>query len=977
MPEIQDIFAKISVKNIRRIFPNHQPPAQTKNLSGTLADLSLIYRLDFDAQHGVSEVIALFAGLDAVEYVEPSYIYDLFYQPNDPLADTSKIGPRNRAQWGLLQIKAYEAWDLQRGDTSIVIGVVDSGHKGDHEDMTQNLSLNLNDPIDGLDNDGDGYVDNYAGWDFGGNTFGGLGDNDPNVGSGHGFAVAGILGASTDNGVGIAGSSFNCRYLPIKAAPDDSLGAIFYGYEGIVYCVDQGAQIVNCSWGGPENSRFGADVVQYATVNKGAALMVAAGNSRSDKKFYPAAYPLCISVANSHFDDVLFLNSTYNYTVDIAAPGGGILTTFGDNGYATFGGTSAASPLAAGALGIVMAKFDQLTGFQAGQRMRVTADEIYTANDSSIYQDKLGNGRVNLFRALTDPLKPSIRQENYVITDLDGDGRFRGGDTLNVLVDFVNYLHPSQNLSITLTVPDALMSYVRIAAGSLDKGVVNMWDRFSSGQSFQLILDEAIPVNIPLALKINYTDTATTYEDFEFLEFQVNKSWIDITANSFQTSVNSVGNFGFNELGKQDEGLGVLYEGGENVLFEGGFLIGNSPNAVSDRIRNNLGSADQDFTELNLIEEVENPERSDYEARSEFSDAIAVSPLGLTITQHSYAYSDTANDDYLIFQYIIQNPTVGAVNNMYAGLFADWDIISANRNRNSTGFDEIREMVYAKDALGINPKHYGMALLSDQDFHAYATALPNPQFSFSSATKYLALANPPDSATASIGVQNGGLDIGQFISAGPFTVNGFQRDTVAFAVLGGNNLQDLEKNQAAASLAYQCRILDKGPNKDFLYATVTGDLDILFSDQNQGASTWQWDFGDGAGSSLQNPSHIYDSAGTYLVSLQVSDGTCNRTYQQELEFGGSVPIDPIIELPTLTIAPNPARESFSLSLEGNWQGQINLQLFAQDGKLIWEEKTTGASSYSKVIDRRSWAKGIYILRVQHKEFQLSRKLMFE
>jgi len=965
------------VRNSRRIFPAHQPPAQTKNLSGSLADLSLIYRLEFDPRYTVLEAVSLLTGLDAIEYAEPSYIYDLFYQPNDPLADTSKIGPRNRAQWGLLQIKAYEAWDIQRGDTGIVIGVVDSGHKGDHEDMQQNLSLNLGDPLDGLDNDADGYVDNYAGWDFGGNTFGGLGDNDPNVGSGHGFAVAGILGASTDNGVGMAGSSFNCRYLPIKAAPDDSLGAIFYGYEGIVYCVDQGAQIVNCSWGGPENSRFGADVVQYATVNKGAALMVAAGNSRSDKKFYPAAYPLCISVANSHFEDVLFLNSTYNYTVDIAAPGGGILTTFGDNAYANFGGTSAAAPLAAGALGVVMAKFDQLTGFQAGQRMRVTTDEIYTVNDSSIYQDKLGNGRVNLFRALTDPLKPSMRQESYTIQDLDGDGRFQGGDTLELLVNFVNYLHPAQNLSINLTIPDALMPYVRVSAGTLDKGAVNMWDRFNSGQSFQLILDEAIPVNSSMAIKVNYTDTATSYEDFEFLEFQVNKSWIDIKENRFQTSVNSVGNFGFNSLGKLDEGLGVLYEGGENVLFDGGFFIGNDPNAVSDQIRNNLGSADQDFTQLNLVEEIENPERSDYELLSQFSDVTAVSPLGLNIAQHSYAYRDTANDDYLIFQYIIQNSTSGPVNNMYAGLFADWDIFSANRNRNIASFDENLEMVYAKDALGLNPKHYGMALLSDQDFKAYATALPNPQFSFSSATKYLALANSPDSATASIGIQNGGVDIGQFISGGPFSLNINQQDTIAFAVLGGKNLQDLEKNRAAASLTYRCRILDKGPNNDFLHATLGSELDILFSDQNQSASIWEWNFGDGRNSTLQNPSHSYDSAGTYLITLEVSDGTCKRTYQQELEFGGSVPIDPTIELPVLKVAPNPAQESFSISLEGNWQGQISLQLFAQDGKEVWKERLTGASIYSTQINRKAWANGIYILRVQHKEFQLSRKLMFE
>lgn len=974
--EIQAAFSQLGVKDSRRIFPNHTPPAQTKSKIGNLADLSLIYRVNFDPIHAVPDAIQMLKELGAIAYVEPAYIYELFYQPNDPLADTSEITVRNRAQWGLVQIKAYEAWDIQRGDSSIVIGVVDSGHNGGHEDMQDNLFINRNEIQDGLDNDGDGYVDNIAGWDFAGNTIGGLGDNDPNVGNVHGFAVAGILGASTDNGIGIAGSGFNCRYIPIKAAPDDSLTAIFFGYEGIVYAVDQGAQIVNCSWGGPSYSHFGADVVQYATVNKGAALVVAAGNSRSDTRFYPAAYNLCLSVANSFYDDVLFPNSTYNYTIDIAAPGGSILTTNG-SGYASFGGTSAAAPLAAGALGIVVNHFPQLTGFQAAQRMRITSDEINTINDSSIYEDRLGKGRINLFRALNDPLMPSIRHEAFQVIDLDGDGRFLGGDTLLIAVDFVNYLHTAQNLDIDLTLPDALLPYARILRGNIAKGSVNMWERFTSGENMQIILDASIPDNFALALKLTYTDNASSYDDFEYLEFVANKSWIDIQENNLQTSVNNVGNFGFNALGKTDEGLGVLYGGGESALFEGGFLIGNSTTSVSDRIRNNLASSDQDFTSLERISQIANPALSDFEVKSKFSDATAISPLGIHITQHSFAYTDTANDDFVIFQYIINNPSTTDINGLYAGLFADWDIIAANKNRNGAYFDLNRNMVYAKDEQGINSNHYGMALLTNQGFKAYASVLPSSQLSFTTASKFIALSNTPDAATATAGTQNGGKDIAQFVSTGPFSISPNEQDTVAFAIVGGGNLQELEQHQAAALETYKCRVLDQGPNEDFLSTTVNHKRDYLFSDQNTTASSWSWDFGDGSGDIIQNPLHSYDTAGIYLVTLTVTEGTCTRIFTQEIEVESSVSVDPEIELPILELFPNPAKGAFSISLEGNWSGQLQVQLYAQDGKQVWMESIEGAGSYERLVNRKAWAKGIYILRIQHADFQLTRKLMLE
>ncbi|MEM6802267.1 MAG: S8 family serine peptidase [Bacteroidota bacterium] len=976
IPELEKVFQEIGLSSVKRIFPQHKAPVQTKSKSGALADLSLIYRLRFDKANTIEKVLTLLAPIEALEYAEPSYIHELFYQPNDPFADSTGIGPGNRRQWGLLQIKAFEAWDIQRGDSSILIGVVDSGHRGEHPDMQDNLGLNLDDPIDGLDNDQDGFVDNYAGWDFGGDRFDGEGDNDPNVGNVHGFFVAGILGATTDNGIGMAGSSFNCSYLPIKAAPDDSIGAVFYGYEGIVYAVDQGAQIVNCSWGGPVRSRFGADVVQYATANKSAALIVAAGNSRSDAKFYPAAYPQCISVANTHFEDVIFSNSTYNYSVDIAAPGGTILSTFNDT-YANFGGTSAAAPMAAGALGIVMAQFDNLTGFQAAQRMRITADDISAVNDSSIYRDRLGKGRINLFRALTDTLMPAIRQDNFYVFDADGDDRFQEGDTLTLVVDFVNYLHAGSQLEIDISLPPEMQPYAQIISSSLSRGNVNMWDRFSSQNEFQIRLNSAIPINIPFKIRLGYEDVGLGYEDFEYLEFFVNEGWIDIEENLLQTSVNSQGNFGFNSLGQLNAGLGVQYGLEENALFEGGFLIGKDANSVSDRLRNNLASADNDFGIAELIQELPESGFADFHARTRFDDLGAISPVGIRIAQHSFAFEDTAHEDYVIFQYILENATNAPVQDLYAGLFADWDIFAANRNQNEALFDSSLQMVYARDAQGINGTHYGMALLTDQDFHAFATVLPSSVINFSNASKYVALSNVPDEATATAGSQNGGDDIAQFISGGPMVLAAGNSDTISFALLAGESLADLEKNAGAARLNHSCRILDQGPNRDFLFAEVSRPTEILFGDQNPGADSWFWNFGDGSTASEQNPLHLYDSAASYQVRLEVMKGPCKRVYEQTVEVKEAVSVDPEFIVPRISIYPNPAQNFLAVSLEGESLLSARISLFALNGQLIEEKSLQGIGQLETRIEVSELGAGIFFLQIQGSDFNVWRKVKVE
>ena len=297
IPEVRQKLNTLKGTGLQKLFPFSVAPQNESDISGRqLVDLTTLYSLDFQAGVSVEEAVNFLLSAEAIEYAEPWYLHENFYIPNDPLSDTTDF---HKGTWHHNQIQALEAWDIQKGDSSVLIAVVDAGFKLSHPDLQKNLKRNTQDPIDGLDNDQDGYIDNFGGWDLGGDYLGSSGDFDPSVGNVHGHWVLGVLGATADNNLGTTGTAFNCSFLPIKAAPDDSLNTIFFGYQGIVYAADHGADIINASWGGPVRSHFGEDVIRYATINKSAAVIAAAGNTGLNQVFYPAGYDEVISVAGT------------------------------------------------------------------------------------------------------------------------------------------------------------------------------------------------------------------------------------------------------------------------------------------------------------------------------------------------------------------------------------------------------------------------------------------------------------------------------------------------------------------------------------------------------------------------------------------------------------------------------------------------------------------------------------------------------
>jgi PKD repeat protein len=444
-----------------------------------LPDLSRIYRLTFPESFGVRAVAGAFSGDPHVEYGEPIPLCYKCDVPNDSLYSQLQHLP---------QIMAEEAWDIHHGEDcvpEIVIGIPDDALEWFHPDIVQNVWQNLGEDADGdghvlefiggswafdpgdenaIDDDGNGFVDDFIGWNFM-NEFD-QEDNDPapdHPGDRHGTRCGGISAGATDNQIGIASISWNLKIMGTKHAND---GEGYYDsdpYAGVIYCAENGAHIISNSWGGYGYSQAGADVIAYAT-GLGTIVVAAAGNEESDQVFYPGGYPGCISVASVAVTDAMALYSNYGIAIDVSAPGGdtpvdgGILSTI-PGGYAEAQGTSFSSPLAAGLLGLIKSYHPEWSNEEIAAQLIGTTDDIDAQNPG--YEGMLGSGRINAFRALSEtgvevPHELRLGLFDVAVDDQDGDGAIEQGETVTLSLTLRNYAHAvsTDDASFTLDTTD-------------------------------------------------------------------------------------------------------------------------------------------------------------------------------------------------------------------------------------------------------------------------------------------------------------------------------------------------------------------------------------------------------------------------------------------------------------------------------------------------------------------------------------------
>ena len=496
LPTQFEYLCNAKTRRVARLF-------QTKKQDRFTAELNRIIRIEYEGNVSPAVIARKLSQMEGVEYAEPYWIPELFETPDDPLIDR---------QYHLNIIKAFEAQGITQGDTNIVIGIIDTGFDVYHEDLAGSIKYNYADPINGIDDDGDGYTDNFRGWDMANN------DNNPsNPSSIHGTFVAGVACAVTGNGTGIAGVGGKTKFLPIKIADDES-GTLTTGYEGIVYAADHGCRIINCSWGSPAKSQLCDDVIKYAQ-SRGCLIVAAAGNTGTDVKYYPAACDGVISVCATNSADSKWNNSTYNHRIDIAAPGEGIYSTANSNKYQSSSGTSFAAPIVSAAAALVWAAKPKMNAVQIGELLRVTADIIDTIPANAKYAGKMGSGRINILRALTENSSPSIRITDYKFTG-DGD-EFEAGSKVNVGLTLYNYLENVQNVRVTMESPDGSAT---ITNGTWETELIAHMR--SAECSFSAVLADALPRNATIPLR--FTFSANGYTSSQTIELQANPAFRNI-----------------------------------------------------------------------------------------------------------------------------------------------------------------------------------------------------------------------------------------------------------------------------------------------------------------------------------------------------------------------------------------------------------------------------------------------------------------
>jgi subtilisin family serine protease len=474
--EFQKLLSKYSASSMERALKKKKGKRSPLSFSPAEAAkeeaLSRWYRLNVASEVDIEEAAKAFKKNFAVEYAEPNYKWKLADLPS------AATDPGYAEQWHLLNTKTTDTWLFLSNEgihpgglRSVTVAVIDTGVDYTHQDLAGNMWVNGGEiPGNGIDDDGNGFVDDIHGCSvvYGTDQHSG----NPMDLSGHGTHVAGIVAATAFNQAGGVGVAFNCQIMGIRAAQESGVISTQDIAEGVLYAVDNGADVINMSFGGYARSQIVEDALAIALSQ--AVLVASAGNqskaaeNEPDEPYepmYPAALPWVLGVMASDQDGMLAFWSNYDtfpdtrYNYEIAAPGTNIYSTWPGNRYAHLSGTSMSAPVISGMAALLRSYFSDSgvysSRFIMGQIVGGRADILW---------ETLAPGErapvVDAQKAVSQSPTPGVSMSEHWTFDTNsispsnnGDGRISAGETIHLGVKLMNRAGRASNVQATLSAP--------------------------------------------------------------------------------------------------------------------------------------------------------------------------------------------------------------------------------------------------------------------------------------------------------------------------------------------------------------------------------------------------------------------------------------------------------------------------------------------------------------------------------------------
>ncbi|MHB8077804.1 MAG: S8 family serine peptidase [Candidatus Krumholzibacteriia bacterium] len=766
-------------------------------------------------------------------------------------ADAALLAPAAvDTAWGVKWVKANRVW-IETGyrGNGIVVAHFDTGVWLTHPDIANRLWVNAGEiPGNGLDDDGNGYVDDVYGYDFA--DF----DGDPNddvtgTAANHGTHTAGTVAGDGTNGT-ITGVAPGARVLVCKVFKTDGTGAPFSAiYEGEQYAIMEGARVFTMSLGIAGNlpvslhktERQNADGIRAA----GVTFFNAAGN---DHATYDPPYELGVTARVpapwhaagtpwSSRGGVIAVGGTgyksnISYTAsswgpaywgdvppwndwpsptgivkpDICAPAVYVNSLLKPSGYSgdTWSGTSMATPHAAGVAALMLSKNPSLSPAGIDSIIEQTAVPLGTVGKDNTY----GAGELNALAAVNavpTALRPYLVRAAVAIQDANANGVIDPGESFNLLVTLKNNSQVVGATGVTAGLAVAPNPYVTVTDGAAaypDLGAFG-GTAVNTGDPFSLTAGAAAPQGYLFTCRLTMF-AAGGYQTTEDFKLAVGlPEYRDHDAGQVYLTVTDQGILGYmSDALAVGSGFGRV--GDYSSLYVGSFWAGTGATYICNRDYSgtSAGTTVETYEWVSSVAPLGRVAAisggvAPQEYQAIFNDSGHATPLGLVVTQRSYAWADAANQDFVVLKYTIHNNGAAAVTDYHTGVFCDWDL--GNSSANYGGSDAGRHLTYMyENAAG---PYVGIALLSPH-VHRNLTLIDNvtyvyPEGSIDDGIKARHLKGTMSLPTATVA-----SDYSALTSAGPFTIDPGAEITVAFALVYGDNLADLQANTDAAQLMY-------------------------------------------------------------------------------------------------------------------------------------------------------------------------------